>query len=96
MENTIETWYENNQDRLDEMYEEYVSFGEWGSGYDRLDTSYGSDIHEEWIEDQYYTELEESKLSFRKFVEGYKKFYFNGGFVIDLGLVVAFIVWISK
>jgi len=96
MNNTIETWYENNQDRLDEMYEEYVSFGEWGSGYDRLDPSYGSDIHNEWIEDQYYTELEENKLTFSKFVEGYKKFYFSGGYVLDIALIMVFLYYIVK
>ena len=55
--NNLETWYENNQDRLDAAYEEYVSFGEWGSGYDRLDVSFGSAIHDEWIEEQYHAEL---------------------------------------
>lgn len=95
MENKIEKWYEDNQDRLDSEYEDYISYGEWGSGYDRLDTSYGSDIHEEWIEEQYY-EMFEKKTTLRKFAEGYKKFYFSGGYVLDIVLVIGFIYYIGK
>lgn len=96
MDNKIETWYENNQDRLDQEYEEYIALDDWGSGYDALDTDYGSDIHDEWIEDQYYTEIEANKFSFRKFVEGYRKFYFSGGYVLDIMLVVGFAYYIVK
>lgn len=95
MKNKIETWYKNNQDRLDEMYAEHISMGDWGSGEDSLYVEFGSDIHDEWVEDRYYEELELTSSKFNRFVDGYKKFYLNGGFVIDLGIILAFILYMS-
>ena len=55
MENKIYNWYLDNQDDIENSFSEYVSFGEWGSGEDRIDTD---SLFDEYVEDLYYAEEE--------------------------------------
>jgi hypothetical protein len=91
MSKVLEQFYLENQDFLEEAWTEHIVAGEWGSGEDRLNIT--DDMFWEWVEEQHDAQVQ-SKPNYRKFVEGYKKFYFNGGFVVDLALVMAFFIWI--
>lgn len=49
MNNILDTFYRDNQSFIDDAWSEYLSFGEWGSGEDRIEIT--DDMFWEFVEE---------------------------------------------
>jgi len=60
-EQDIETYYRDNQDELDAEWEDYLSYGEWGSGEDQIKIT--NEMFWEFIEEK--MDVEKASLNQR-------------------------------
>lgn len=52
----LEEYYDDNQKRLDDLWQDHISFGEWGSGEDAIVIT--DKMFWQFVEEQMYEEEE--------------------------------------
>jgi len=57
-DDAFDNFCSDNSRELDNDYAEYIAGDDWGSGEDKIDTSYGSAVHEEWLNERFEKHME--------------------------------------